>query len=174
VPLDNDEPIDGELGSCLRKFECEPETDRVMSAEMAERAFDAWKKAQKDIHAAWMHETDPANLHPRLRPINRKLRTQLEDHPPNGVSAERLRRWLETVESPIPIREERVLREILEDESTRNGEKSRQIGETIDELGLEPFMAPEPLPPVDIDEVRLVCWMALHSGQEGHAANGGQ
>ena len=166
VPLDDGEPIDGELGSCLRKFECEPDTDRVMATEMAERAFDAWKRARNDIHDAWMHETDPANLQPRLRPISRKLRQQLDDHPPIGIPAQRLSRWLDIVESPIPIREERALREILEDGSIEASERSLLLGRTMDELGLEPFMAPDPLPPVPIDEVRLVCWMAIHREED--------
>ena len=172
VPLDEGEPIDGELGSCLRYFGCDPDTDRVMAPEMAERAFDAWQRARADIHDAWMHETDPANLQPRLRPISRRLRAQLDEHPPGGASSQQVVRWLDIAESPILIREERELRTILDHESLEGAEKSRRLGEAMDELGLEPFSAPNPLPPVSPDEVRLVCWMAVHSAQEGHDANG--
>jgi hypothetical protein len=165
VPLDEGEPIDGELGICLRYFECDPDTDRAMAPEMAERAFDAWQRARADIHDAWMHETDPANLQPRLRPISRRLRAQLDEHPPRGASSQQVVRWLDIAESPIPIREERELRTILDDESLEGAEKSRRLGEAMDELGLEPFSAPDPLPPVSPDEVRLVCWMAVHEGR---------
>ena len=66
----------------------------------------------------------------------------------------------------IRMREERVLREAQEDDAIERSDKSTRIGATIDELGLEPYSAPSPLQPVKIDEVRLVCWMAVQSGQE--------
>lgn len=31
----------------------------------------------------------------------------------------------------------------------------------ISELGLQPFRAPEPLPPIGEDEIHLVCWMGV-------------
>ena len=74
----------------------------------------------------------------------------------------------------IPMREERILREVLEDNSIEGSDKSTRIGETIDELGLEPYSAPSPLPPVKIDEVRLVCWMAVQPDQEDSTINVGE
>ena len=35
------------------------------------------------------------------------------------------------------------------------------IVEVVKRLGLEPFRAPEPLPPIEESEVRLVCWMSI-------------
>ena len=40
-------------------------------------------------------------------------------------------------------------------------EKSRVIYEKVNELALEPFVAPDPLPPIYDDEIQLVCWMAI-------------
>jgi hypothetical protein len=33
--------------------------------------------------------------------------------------------------------------------------------EKVRELGLQPFVQPEPLPVIDEDEIALVCWMAI-------------
>ena len=41
------------------------------------------------------------------------------------------------------------------------GAKSRALVEESERIGLEPFHAPEPLPPIAPDEVRLVCWMGV-------------
>jgi hypothetical protein len=33
----------------------------------------------------------------------------------------------------------------------------------VKELGLKPYQAPEPLPPIELDEVSIVCWMSVSS-----------
>ncbi|NKI35130.1 helicase [Wenzhouxiangella sp. XN79A] len=163
VPLDPDAPVDDEIGSCLRRFECEENAEHLMDGELIDTAFDAWARARSDIHSAWMHETDPANLQPRLRPVSRRIAEQLSEHPPTRTPAEQLERWMECAESPIPLREERVLREILDREGLDEEQRSKLLGEAMDELGLEPFHAPDPLDPVPEEEVRLVCWLGLRS-----------
>lgn len=40
-------------------------------------------------------------------------------------------------------------------------DKSRQIVDKVDELGLQPFEAPDPLPPIEENEVKLICWMVI-------------
>ena len=40
--------------------------------------------------------------------------------------------------------------------------KSKQeIVKLVSELGLQPFQPPDPLPIIDREEVRLVCWMGV-------------
>jgi len=31
----------------------------------------------------------------------------------------------------------------------------------VERIGAEPFHAPEPLPPIDADEIHLIAWMAI-------------
>ena len=38
---------------------------------------------------------------------------------------------------------------------------SLAIAETVRRLGLEPFRAPEPLPPIQEEDIHLICWMAV-------------
>jgi len=33
--------------------------------------------------------------------------------------------------------------------------------EAIDKIGVEPFRPPEPLPPIEPEEVQLICWLAI-------------
>jgi len=46
-------------------------------------------------------------------------------------------------------------------ETARGVETTRKIIEQDKALGLQPWKAPEPLPPIDEDEVVLVVWMAV-------------
>lgn len=43
--------------------------------------------------------------------------------------------------------------------------KSRALVEELERISLEPFHAPEPLPPITPEDVHLVCWMAVEGGQ---------
>jgi len=38
---------------------------------------------------------------------------------------------------------------------------SAVLVEKVRELGLQPFVHPEPLPVIDEDEIVLICWMAV-------------
>ena len=39
--------------------------------------------------------------------------------------------------------------------------QAQQILDIIDNLGLEPYTPPKPLPEITPDDVHLVCWLAL-------------
>jgi hypothetical protein len=71
-------------------------------------------------------------------------------------------RLIESVEAPWGIRYEKPIREAME--SASDSAASTAIAETVRRLGLEPFQAPEPLPPIEEEDVRLICWMAVEAG----------
>ncbi len=39
-------------------------------------------------------------------------------------------------------------------------EKDTALVAEVDRIGAEPFHAPDPLPPIEADEVQLLCWLA--------------
>ncbi|HQU42416.1 MAG TPA: helicase-related protein, partial [Pirellulales bacterium] len=59
-------PIASEIGTCLRLIECSEKTPLVIPLDLKQTAFSAWERARQDIFKSWMHETDPANLQPRV------------------------------------------------------------------------------------------------------------
>jgi hypothetical protein len=126
-------------------------------------AYAAWQRARQDIFEAWTHETDPANLQPRLSRLSREVARYLRKHPPRGVEQQQLQRCLEAVESPMSRRDESQLRAAFERDYPSQDAKARALVMLIDQLGLEPFAAPDPLPPIQVDEVQLVCWLALET-----------
>ncbi len=40
-------------------------------------------------------------------------------------------------------------------------ERSRMLIEEIERIGVEPYQAPDPLPPIEPEEIHLICWMAI-------------
>lgn len=172
VPRDSGGEVIVEVGTCLRMIECTEETPRALSPEMAEGAYDAWEVARRSVFEEWMRETDPANLQPPIRRLNREVAAFLRAHPAPDVEPGRLQRCLESVESPWPRREEQALREVFEQDFPSSAEKVRALVRTVERLGIEPYRAPEPLPPIREEDVRLVAWMALEAETESRTGSG--
>lgn len=162
VPVAAEGEITGELGTCLRLVECGREEPSHLSSELALGAFDAWDRARKDIHRAWMHETDPANLQPKIRPLNREVAAFLRDHPPPGIEQVRLERCLDAIESPWSLREENQLRLVWGSDCPEASAKSAALLTEVERLGVEPFRSPAPLPPIEAEDIHLICWMGIH------------
>lgn len=167
VPAADDEEIVAELGTCLRMIECDVDTERVLPDDLRESAFDAWDRARRHIHEAWMVETDPANLQPTAPKLHREIDELLRRTPPPNVDQKRLERALDALAAPSARYEQNQLREVFEDEDLSPPEKSLCLLEKIEVLGLEPHRPPEPLPPIELDDVHLVCWLGIETGTEG-------
>lgn len=163
VPLGAGEPIVVEQGTVLRLIEATPETPTELSPAMREAAYAAWDRARSSIYEAWMAETDPANLLPRLRPVNRQIAEHLRETPPDTLTEEDVANVLDAVESPWSRREENAMRQVFEATYASALERSRALVAEIKRLGIEPFKAPEPLPPIQPDDVHLVAWLAIEA-----------
>lgn len=55
----------------------------------------------------------------------------------------------------------RSVREIIRSDDLTNRDKADKLLEFVTENGLPIPEAPQPLPPVRIDDIRVVCWMAV-------------
>ncbi len=170
VPMETDGQLLSELGTCLRLLECTEETPRVMSDAIARGAFGAWTRARQSILDAWTFETDPANLQPKVRKLNRDVAAFLRDNSSPDVDQVRLNRCLDAIESPWSRREESVLRMAWERDFPISAERARHLVEEVERLGAEPYKAPDPLPPIEADEIHLIAWMAIEgTGADGDA-----
>ena len=45
----------------------------MLPQEVQNSVYDFWYIAKKDIFKSWMYESDPANLQPKIRKINRDV-----------------------------------------------------------------------------------------------------
>jgi len=160
VPWSGKDPVRDTLG-CLRLIACREDTARALPDDLAEGAYEAWQKARRDIFDEWAFATDPANLQPKVRPALRAAADNIRKFPPPGVSQERLVYLLESLEAPWGARIERAIREAME--GLTGSAASASVTEKVKLLGLQPYRAPDPLPPIETDEIVLVCWMAVDS-----------
>jgi len=83
--------------------------------------------------------------------------------PPEGLHDTEVGKALDAVESPWSRREENAMRQVFEADYPSALERSRALVAEVKRLGIEPFKAPEPLPPIHLDDVHLVAWMAIET-----------
>ena len=158
MPREEGETVRDTLG-CLKIISCTEETPRRVPPELAESAYGAWVAARKDIFEEWMFATDPANLQPKIRPALRAAAEQLRKFPPSGMTQEDIDKAVESLEAPWGVRIEKVIREAME--SSSGAAASEAIIEKVRLLGLQPYKPPAPLPPIEEEDIELVCWMSV-------------
>jgi len=99
-----------------------------------------------------------------LRPFFRAAAEHLRKYPPTGIKKqEDLDSLIESVEAPWGVRIERVIKEVFDPDAEDPHAASAALANKIGELGLQPFIQPEPLPVIEKDEISLICWMAVDS-----------
>lgn len=79
------------------------------------------------------------------------------------MSDDRVHRALDILESPWPRREEIMLRGWFESDEHQGATLASYLIEQILETGLEPTEPPPLLPPINQDEIELLCWMGIDS-----------
>jgi hypothetical protein len=158
VPAEGDSILRDTLG-CLKLIACKEDTPRHVPDNAREAAYAAWERARRDIFEEWKFATDPANLQPRIRAGIKAAADHIRKYPPPEFTQEEIDRLIECIEAPWGARIERQIRECLD--GGKGVEASVAIAARVRELGLEPFKAPTPLPPIEEEEVRLVCWLVV-------------
>ncbi|MFN7610740.1 MAG: helicase, partial [bacterium] len=155
--------IERETGTCLRLIDCTEDTPRHVPTALNDGVFAFWDAALADIISEWDNLSDPANLQPQVRRLNRQVAEFIRAHPPHDVEADKLAKALDILEAPWPMREEALLREQFRDRAGPGAARSRRLVEWILATGLERFEPPAPLPPISEADVRLVCWMVVEA-----------
>jgi hypothetical protein len=57
------------------------------TAAVEEAVFDLWEVAGEDVWRSWMRDSDPANLQPKVRPLNQRVAEFIRaNRPPNDPS----------------------------------------------------------------------------------------
>ncbi len=161
VSTEGDEKMTQDTLTCLRRIECTSETERDLPDEFRTGVYDAWDRARTDIYRQWQEQTDPRNVQPDIPRLFREVADHLRNNWPDDMTQEKMEETVDSVEAPWGKRYERELRDVFEQEGLSDEDLSREIVEEVDDLGLQPFEAPEPLSPIRENEVKLVCWLAI-------------
>ena len=161
VPADAGGSVVRDALACLRRITCVDTTARHVTSESVTTAYPAWDRARRNIFEEWQWAADPKNLQPDIRPIFKAAAGHLRRHIPAEVSRADVDRAVESLEAPWVSRTERALRAVFSPESAKGAETSRQILSLVKTLGLQPWRPPEPLPPIEEEDIVLVVWMAV-------------
>ena len=152
--------LQSDLLGCLRLVTCAETTVRHLPDDLRAGAYAAWERARGHIHDEWTFATDPANIQPQVSSLLRRVAQHLRAHPP-GISQDELTDALNAVEAPLSRRNETSIRDVFNQELADPVRLSSLLVEKVRELGLQPFQAPDPLPPIERDEIQLIAWMAI-------------
>ena len=150
------EKIEAEMGFCLRQIKNDKTEVPAAEGINMDAVYAAWRIARRSILEAWDYETDPANLQPKVRPLNKSVAERLRTIKGHCIDAGKLAKSLDILESPWPLREENKLREWI-----ANKVDSPILVENILSIGIEPFVAPAPLPQAIEEDVHLVVWLVV-------------
>ena len=155
--------VDRELGRCLRLIECTEKEELVLDEVVQDAAYDLWLVARNNIYEDWTYETDPANVQPNVRPLNHKVAKFIRDNLPSAIEKNKMEMALEILESPWARRDEGNLRLWFDNNEKTGTAKASDIIDKVINSGLEPFITPDPLPPIDKEDIELLVWMAINS-----------
>jgi superfamily II DNA or RNA helicase len=162
-PIEGGNAIEAELGACLRIIEAEPNTEIKMPIT-EDQAYEFWAQAEAFFYEAWQFKTDPINLQPKVRKLNRDVIEFLETNPIGEISEERLQRAVKILESVWGRRDEAKLRVIfLADYPSKKAKIEELVDWITDGSGLIPIEPPLPLEPIEKEDIKLLCWMAVEA-----------
>jgi ERCC4-related helicase len=136
-----------------------PDVEQQLSDAASQQVFDAWAKVRAEIHETWTRLTDPAFLAPKVDLALRQAIDLVFAHGTVlGVGQQTLiaklsGKWNKAVVDAV--------RAIVRNEELLPAEKVIQLDALATEMGLQIPAAPQPLPSVRIDDIRVVCWMAV-------------
>lgn len=133
--------------------------DRWLPEAVYDRAFDAWEVARSSVYKGWKELTDPNAFQPDLPLSFRDAYTLVLQR--GGYLGKddqiALAGRLRSVPSPKVARQVRgALNQGRTDE-----ERINLVAEVLNEAGITAPPPREPLPDVELHEVRLVTWMAV-------------
>ncbi|WP_447925566.1 helicase-related protein [Georgenia muralis] len=170
VPMDGDQvrlldgvpEIHAELLTSLEQ--ADPRTPDVPAAEppaeLREHLYLAWETAQADVHTKWMDRTDPATYEPPVPAVMRRASDLVRRH--GSILGDRQDRLVDRLNQAANPRAEREIRALLNAHDGGDPKASvMALEEKARQLRLKVPKPPEPLPPVRVEDVRLLTWMAI-------------
>ncbi|MDP9201758.1 MAG: hypothetical protein M3P26_07480 [Gemmatimonadota bacterium] len=159
-PAEEAESVVADTLTCLTYANAAPETARVLDEDTHQVAYQAWARARADIYESWMRGADPRFLQPVVPKAMRDAAELLRNHPPPYLTHDELRDLIDAVEAPYGPKVLGLIRRAIRS-STDGREQAEAVAATVKDLGLAPAEAPRPLPVIVMDDIHLVCWMAV-------------
>jgi len=139
-------------------------TPRWLDELVYDRAFDAWEVARTDAFTTWSQLTDPNAFQPDM-PLSFRDAHQLVFRAGGYLGRERQIDLANRLRSVPSAKVSRQMRRAL-NEGRTDEERIDLITDVLEEAGITAPPPREPLPDVELHEVRLVTWMAVRGTRE--------
>ncbi|GAB48032.1 hypothetical protein MOPEL_033_00020 [Mobilicoccus pelagius NBRC 104925] len=163
---ENGEPrVSGDTLVSLRV--ADPETaarPRWLTDHVYDRAFDAWEEARSHAYTAWNELTDP-NAFQAEMPLSFRDANQLVFRAGGYLGRDAQIALANRLRAVPSAKVARQMRGAL-NEGRTDEERIKLVTEILDEAGITAPPPRQPLPEVELHEVRLVTWMAVRGTRE--------
>lgn len=150
---------DDSLASLVAADPGGPGRARDLPAEAFRAAYEAWALARDDAHDEWMRSTDPNALAGAL-PLAFREAAQFVMQQAALLSSPQLKRLVRRLKSVPTTKAARAMRRALRTDETPR-ERLDAIIAVLDEFGIQEAAKVQPLPEIDLGDIRLVAWMAV-------------
>lgn len=159
--------VDDTLISLVTADPGRPDRPRSLPDEAFRAAYEAWALAQQDAHDEWMRSTDPNTLAAEIPASFRDAREVILNNGGHLGAAQ-----LQTIKrlNTVPTAKARkAMRAALRTPGKPEAVVDA-IVQVLDGFGIQPAEKVEPLPPIALDDVRLIAWMAVEGAAADKAA----
>ncbi|MEV8357668.1 SNF2-related protein [Microbacterium sp. NPDC076895] len=150
--------VDDTLISLVTADPGKPDRPRSLPSEAFRAAYEAWALAQEDAHDEWMRATDPNALAAEIPVSFRDAREVILNNGGHLGAAQ-----LQTIKrlNTVPTAKARKAMRAALRTPGKPEDVVAEIIQVLDAFGIQPAEKVEPLPPIALDDVRLIAWMAV-------------
>jgi hypothetical protein len=155
--------VDDTLVSLVTADPGKPDRARSLPDEAFRAAYDAWALAQEDAHREWMRSTDPNALAAEIPASFRNAREVILNHGGHLGPTQ-----IETIKrlNTVPTTKTRKAMRAALRTPGKPEAVIAAILKVLDGFGIQPAEKVEPLPPIVLEDVRLIAWMAVEGAGE--------
>lgn len=131
---------------------------RSLSGTAFQGAYEAWALAREHAHSTWMRSTDPNALAAEAPASFREARQVILNH--GGHLGAAHMETLKRLKAVPSAKARKAMRGALRTAGTP-ADVVNAIVSVLDDFGIQAAENVEPLAPLELDEVRLIAWMAV-------------
>lgn len=154
--------IDDTLISLVTADPGKPGRERSLPDEAFRSAYDAWALAQEDAYDEWTRSTDPNTFAAEIPASFRDARELVLNN--GGYLGPTQIATIKRLNTVPTAKARKAMRAALRGSGTTE-EVVAAVVQVLDAFGIQPAEKIEPLPPISLEDVRLIAWMAV-SGKE--------
>lgn len=161
--------VDDTLISLVTADPGRPDRPRSLPDEAFRAAYEAWALAQEDAHDEWMRSTDPNALAAEIPAAFRDAREVILNK--GGYLGAAQLQTIKRLNTVPTAKARKAMRAALRTPGKPEAVVDAII-QVLDGFGIQPAEKVEPLPPIALDDVRLIAWMAVE-GTKATETQGG-